>query len=120
MKLYELARGVPGATIEGHGDVEIAGVAYDSRRGKPGDLFVAVEGLNSDGHAYVSDALARGAAAVAVDRDVTLPPGTSLLRLPPTPIGPAALPAEFYHRPSRKLQVAGLTGTDGKPPTTHT
>src|SRR5258708_740498 len=119
MKLYELAHGVPGATIEGHGDVEIAGVAYDSRRGKPRDLFVAVEGLNSDGHAYVSHALARGAAAVAVDRDVTLPPGTSLLRMPSTRIGLAELAAEFYDRPSRKLKVAGITGTDGKTTTTH-
>src|SRR5258708_3308353 len=103
MKLYELAHGEQGATIEGHGDDEIAGVAYDSRRVKPGDLFVAVEGLNSDGHAYVSDALARGAAAVAVDRDVTLPPGTSLLRMPSTRIALAELAAEFYDRPARHL-----------------
>ena len=45
MQLHELARGVPGATIEGSGDVEITGIAYDSRRVKAGDLFVAVEGL---------------------------------------------------------------------------
>ena len=86
MKLHELTRGVPGATVEGNGDVEITGIAYDSRRVKPGDLFVAVEGLKSDGHAFVSDALARGAAALAVDRDVTLPhgtPGGTAARLPP-------------------------------------
>jgi len=47
MKLHELARGVPGATLEGNGDVEINGIAYDSRRVKPGDLFVAVEGRDS-------------------------------------------------------------------------
>jgi UDP-N-acetylmuramoyl-L-alanyl-D-glutamate--2,6-diaminopimelate ligase len=119
MTLHDLARGVPGATVEGNGEVDISGIAYDSRRVKPGDLFVAVEGLTSDGHAFVSDALARGAAAVAVDRDVTLPPGTPLLRMPSTRIGLAEVAAEFYGRPSRKLKVAGITGTDGKTTTTH-
>src|ERR1700675_2205253 len=119
MKLYELAHGVPGSTVEGNGDVDIAGIAYDSRRVKPGDLFVAVEGLDSDGHAFVSDALARGAAAVAIDRDVTLPPGTPHLHMPSTRIGLAEVAAEFYGRPSRHLKVAGITGTDGKTTTTH-
>ena len=50
MKLEELVGGVPGATLDGNGDVEISGIAYDSRRVKPGDLFVAVEGLQADGH----------------------------------------------------------------------
>ena len=119
MKLHELARGVPGVTVEADGEAEITGIAYDSRRVKPGDLFVAVEGLNSDGHAFAADALARGAAAVAIDRDVALPPGTPLLRMPSTRIGLAELAAEFYGRPSRRLKVAGITGTDGKTTTTH-
>src|SRR5216683_2408540 len=119
MRLYELARGVPTMTVEGDGEAEITGIAYDSRRVKPGDLFVAVEGLNSDGHAFAVDALARGAAAVAIDRDVKLPPGTPLLRAPSTRIGLSELAAEFYGRPSRKLKVAGITGTDGKTTTTH-
>ena len=119
MKLEELLRGVPGATLEGGGDVEITGIAYDSRRVKPGDLFVAVQGLQVDGHVFVTDALARGAAAVAVEREVTLPPGTPLLRMPSTRSGLAEVAAEFYGRPSRRLKVAGITGTDGKTTTTH-
>src|SRR5258707_5477350 len=119
MKLHELVRGVPGVTVESGGEAEITGIAYDSRRVKPGDLFVAVEGLNSDGHAFAADALARGAAAVAIDRDVALPPGTPLLRMPSTRIGLAELAAEVSGRPSRRLKVAGITGTDGKTTTTH-
>ena len=119
MKLEELARGVPGATLEGRGDVEISGIAYDSRRLKPGDLFVAVEGLQVDGHVFVNDALAKGAGAVAVEREVTLPAGTPVLRIPSTRAGLAELAAEFYGRPSRRLKVAGITGTDGKTTTTH-
>jgi len=119
MKLYELARGVPDATLEGNGDVEITGIAYDSRRAKPGDLFVAVEGIQVDGHVFVTDAIARGAAAAAIERDVSLPPGTPVLRMSSTRIGLAELAAEFYGRPSRRLKVAGITGTDGKTTTTH-
>src|SRR6478609_2403113 len=112
MKLDELVRGVPGATLEGNGDVEVTGIAYDSRRVKPGDLFVAVEGIQVDGHVFVADALARGAGAIAVDRDVITPAGTPVVRMPSTRIGLAELAAEFYGRPSRKLKVAGITGTD--------
>src|SRR6267142_1066992 len=119
MKLEELARGVPGATLEGSSDAEISGIAYDSRRVKPGDLFVAIEGMQVDGHVFVADALARGATAVAVEREVTLPPGTPLIRMSSTRSGLADLAAEFYGRPSRRLKVAGVTGTDGKTTTTH-
>ncbi|MDQ2943832.1 MAG: UDP-N-acetylmuramoyl-L-alanyl-D-glutamate--2,6-diaminopimelate ligase [Candidatus Dormibacteraeota bacterium] len=119
MKLSELVRGVPDATLEGNGDVEISGIAYDSRRVKPGDLFVAVEGLHADGHAFVADAIAKGAAAVALEREVTLPRGAPLIRIASTRVGLAELAAEFYGRPSRQLKVAGITGTDGKTTTTH-
>ena len=119
MKLHELARGVPGASIEGNGEIEITGVAYDSRRVKPGDLFVAVEGLQVDGHAYGSDAVKAGAAAIAVERAVQVPGGTTLLRMPSTRVGLAEIAAEFYERPSRRLKLAGITGTDGKTTTTH-
>jgi UDP-N-acetylmuramoyl-L-alanyl-D-glutamate--2,6-diaminopimelate ligase len=119
MKLEELVRGVPGATLEGSGDVEITGIAYDSRRVKSGDMFVAVEGLQIDGHAFVTDALAGGAAAVAVERDVKVPAGTPVVRMPSTRSGLAEVAAEFFGRPSRQLKVAGITGTDGKTTTTH-
>jgi len=119
MKLDELARGVPGAVLEGNGDAEVGGIAYDSRSVKPGDLFVAVKGINSDGHSFLAGAVAAGAAAVAVDRPVEVRPGTPVLRLPSTRTGLAELAAEFYGRPSRHLYVAGITGTDGKTTVTH-
>ncbi len=119
MRLEDLARGVPGAALEGRGDVEVSGIAYDSRRVDPGDLFVAVVGIRSDGHAYAADAVAAGAVAVGVDRAVEVPPGTPILRLPSTRTGLAELAAEFFGRPSRHLYVAGITGTDGKTTVTH-
>ena len=118
MKLADLARG-SGAVLEGDGEVEITGIAYDSRRVSPGDLFVAVQGLHVDGHHYVSDAVAKGAAAIALERHVKLPRGVPTLRLPSTRLGLADVSAEFYGRPSRNLMLAGVTGTDGKTTVTH-
>jgi UDP-N-acetylmuramoyl-L-alanyl-D-glutamate--2,6-diaminopimelate ligase len=119
MRLAELAHGVPGAALEGNGEVEISGVAYDSRRVKAGDLFVAVVGLNVDGHAFLADALAKGAVAVAVERGAGLPAEVPALRVDSTRNALAEIAAEFYGRPSRRLRLAGVTGTDGKTTTTH-
>jgi UDP-N-acetylmuramoyl-L-alanyl-D-glutamate--2,6-diaminopimelate ligase len=118
MRLDDLARGA-GAVLEGDPHVEITGIAYDSRRVGPGDLFVAVQGIRVDGHHYVADAAAKGAAAVAVERNVKIPEGMPVLRMPSTRIGLAELSAEFYGRPSRHLKLAGITGTDGKTTVTH-
>src|SRR5207245_48855 len=84
-----------------------------------GDLFGAVQGLHLDGDHYVGDAIRQGAVAVAVERSVKIPEGIPVLRLPSTRIGLAELSAEFYGRPSRRLQLAGVTGTDGKTTVTH-
>jgi UDP-N-acetylmuramoyl-L-alanyl-D-glutamate--2,6-diaminopimelate ligase len=119
MKLGDLVRGVPDARLDGDGDTEITGIAYDSRRVRRGDLFVAVAGLQADGHVFVADAVAGGARALAVEHAVTVPAGTPAVYMRSTRMGLAELAAEFYGRPSRRLKLAGITGTDGKTTTTH-
>jgi len=118
MRLDELARGT-GAVLEGNPEVEITGIAYDSRRVNSGDLFVAVQGLRVDGQHYIAEAVAKGAAAVAVEAGVKVPAGVPVLRMASTRIGLAELAAEFYGGPSRRLKLAGVTGTDGKTTVTH-
>ena len=105
--------------LDGDGDVDVTGIAYDSRRVGRGDLFVAVQGLHVDGHHYLADAIARGAAAVAIERSATVPAGVPVLRLQSTRIGLAELSAELCGRPSRRMKLAGVTGTDGKTTVTH-
>jgi len=119
VRLSELAQGVPGAIVDGDGAAEITGIQPDSRRVKPGDVFVAVPGIRADGHAFIADAVAAGAAAVAVQADVLVPDGVAVLRVPSTRSALGELAAEFYGRPARRLKVAGITGTDGKTTTTH-
>jgi UDP-N-acetylmuramoyl-L-alanyl-D-glutamate--2,6-diaminopimelate ligase len=92
---------------------EIAGVRDDSREVGPGDLFVAIRGLRVDGHAFVGQALERGAAAVAVERPVgELPVPQLVVDRGAASLASAA--AWWYGDPSRHLLTAGVTGTNGK------
>jgi UDP-N-acetylmuramoyl-L-alanyl-D-glutamate--2,6-diaminopimelate ligase len=64
MELSELLAALSHKEVHGRVDVDIAGLAQDSRQVRPGDLFVAVKGLDADGHDFIPDAIRRGAVAV--------------------------------------------------------
>lgn len=94
-------------------DVQINGIAFDSRAVEPGNLFVALVGGNSDGHGYIDPAVQRGAAAVMGMRpDVRC--GVPYLQVEDTRPALAYLAAAMQGFPARKLTVIGVTGTDGK------
>jgi UDP-N-acetylmuramoyl-L-alanyl-D-glutamate--2,6-diaminopimelate ligase len=117
MKLTELAAHLPGAEMTGSGDADFSAVEYDSRRVSPGALFVAIPGARADGHDYLPQAAAAGAAALLVQADrrpkwqsLALP----LLVVPDTRAALATAAAAFFGWPARRLTVIGVTGTDGK------
>ena len=99
-------------------DVEISGVAIDSRAVKPGYLFVAMQGGSVDGHNYISKAIENGAVAIIGDRDLS---GLNVpyVRLEDPRQALTFLAAAFYNWPARKLTVIGVTGTDGKTTTSN-
>src|SRR4051812_31626552 len=92
--------------------VEIADLAYDTRATTPGTLFFCVRGSRADGHPYAPTAVAAGAVAVVVERplDVAVP---QLVVANVRAAMPDAAVA-FFGDPSRELEVAGITGTNGK------
>lgn len=99
------------------GQVDIVHIAEDSRRVEPGSLFVAVHGKTTDGHRFIPQALAQGAVAVAGTREERpdeLPSDVPYVHVPDDRTAVAILSAAFFDFPSRKLQVIGVTGTDGK------
>lgn len=108
---------------EGPGETLVAGIAYDSRRVQPGDIFVALKGLQSDGHDHLQQAIASGAAAVMVDaawalaRPVDL--GVPVFHAADTREALAWLAAEHHGHASRAMEIVGVTGTNGKTTTTH-
>ena len=99
-------------------DVEISGIAIDSRVIKPGDLFVAMRGGSVDGHDYIPKAIENGASAIVGEKDIsglTVP----YVRLANSRQALTWLAAAFYDWPARRLGVIGVTGTDGKTTTTN-
>src|ERR1700688_2792962 len=111
MTLLEL---LTGAEILAHnGNPQVTGVEYDSRRVKPGDVFVAMRGESSDGNRFVEQAIASGAAAVITDSDST-PTDVAWAQVPHGRRALATVSANFYDHPVEKLAVTGITGTNGK------
>lgn len=101
-------------------DREISDIAHDSRKVKPGSLFVAVRGFHSDGHQFIPQALQQGAAAVIAEEDS----GRTSADVPLIIVGDsrralALLADAFYGHPSRKLSLIGITGTNGKTTTSY-
>ncbi|MDR1894620.1 MAG: UDP-N-acetylmuramyl-tripeptide synthetase [Spirochaetales bacterium] len=102
------------------GDREITGIHYDSRFCRPGSLFAALPGLQTDGHRFIPQALAAGAAAVLYSNPETPPdPRAAFIRTPDPRRALSLLAAAFYDDPSLSLKVAGVTGTDGKTSTVY-
>ncbi len=119
--LRDLLTNITTVQIIGDLDRPIAGLAYDSRQVTPGGLFVAIRGYHVDGHAYVAQAVARGAAAVVVDArhwSGDVPAGATLIVVPGSRVALAPLAAAWYAHPGRELTVVGVTGTKGKSTTT--
>ena len=65
LKIGKLAACLPEAVLQGDTEVDITGIAYDSRQVKPGDLFVCIQGFRFDGHLFIDELVEKGAAAVA-------------------------------------------------------
>ncbi|MBX5464289.1 MAG: UDP-N-acetylmuramoyl-L-alanyl-D-glutamate--2,6-diaminopimelate ligase [Clostridia bacterium] len=103
--------------ILGDASAEVTGVAYDSRRVRPGDLFVAVPGFRTNGHLYVQEAVARGASAVLAEQPVAAG-GRPVALVADSRRALAWVAAQFYGHPSKTLRVVGVTGTNGKTTTT--
>jgi UDP-N-acetylmuramoyl-L-alanyl-D-glutamate--2,6-diaminopimelate ligase len=124
MKLQQLLQGLPEAPVMVSGDqhdLDIADLAYNSRKVTPDCLFVAVRGTHTDGHRYLNDAFQRGArAAVGEEPAPTdLPPGVGYIQVRNSRRDLAWLADTFYDHPSRKLGLIGITGTKGKSTTTN-
>jgi UDP-N-acetylmuramoyl-L-alanyl-D-glutamate--2,6-diaminopimelate ligase len=90
----------------------VGDLAFDSREVRSGTLFFCVPGSGTDGHDHASDALARGAVALVVERWLDLPVPQLLVADARAAMAPAA--DVFFRRPTCELAVAGVTGTNGK------
>lgn len=100
--------------IQGNPETEISGIAYDTRKIQPGNLFVCIVGTVVDGHDFIDKAIELGAAAVAVTKDVTVPEKIAVIRMDDDRAALSAMSTIWFGHPAEKLITIGLTGTKGK------
>ena len=119
MKLLELLKDLEDIEISGDINTEINGIAYDSRKINPEDLFVCIKGLKTDGHVYIDNAIEFGANTIVVEDPMEQIPGVVIVKVKNSRIALATIAARFYGRPTETMNVIGVTGTNGKTTITH-
>lgn len=118
MKLDELIEYLKYEDLINFKNVEISGISYNSKTTKKGDIFVCLVGEHTDGHEYAKMAIENGAAALLVERkveNVDIPQ----VQVNSTRHKIADIADRFYSRPSKGLNLIGITGTNGKTTVTH-
>lgn len=113
MRLSDIINGIETVSVKGDTALEISNVTNDSRKVKPGTLFVAVNGSGNDGRAYIPKAIESGAAAIMCEGECPEFDGT-FISVKNSRLAVALAADNFYEHPSRKLKLVGITGTNGK------
>nr|WP_300093527.1 UDP-N-acetylmuramoyl-L-alanyl-D-glutamate--2,6-diaminopimelate ligase [Sedimentibacter sp.] len=120
MEIKNLLEEIDYESFVGNENVQITGITNDSRKAKIGDIFVAIKGYTSDGHKFIEGAVKNGASAVMCDH---IPEGVKdlsnfiVVKSPRETMAPAA--NVIYGSPSEKINITGVTGTNGKTSTTY-
>ncbi len=107
-------------------DITVKGIAYDPLRIEPGFIYVAINIYTQldkieipDGHPLVLDAIKKGAVCVVLQQDMEVPANIVKVVVPDSRYALGVMANRFYHYPSQKLKLIGVTGTNGKTTTTH-
>lgn len=116
MKLMELLRDVEIVSMSASPELEISGIAYDSRKVGEGFAFVAIRGLETDGHKYIAPARERGASCVICEEP---PESGDYVAVRDSRRALALMSRNFYGDPASEMTVIGVTGTNGKTTTTY-
>ena len=116
MKLSDILKKVVVEASIGDLNRDITGVNMDSRQVEAGDLFVAVKGTQTDGHAYICKAIELGAKAILMSDELPAEPaeGVAYVRVADTEDAVGKVATQFYGDPTGKLKLVGVTGTNGK------
>lgn len=115
MELKEILKAITIKTIFGDAGKDITGIEIDSRNVKAGNLFVAVKGTQTDGHAYIAKAVGNGASAVVCENLPDSPDSNvAYVQVADTEEAVGKLATHFFGDPTSKLDLIGVTGTNGK------
>jgi len=112
--LHKLLTGMPGLIEAPAEDVLITGLSADSRAIEPGHLFVAWTGHTADGHAFIPEAIERGASTILLERPPAQPLSVPIIRVTNARLAYSHLCSAWFDHPASRLTIVGITGTNGK------
>ena len=119
MLLKQLIEDMDYEVLAGRVDTEVTTLVYDSRKVEKGSVFVCISGSVRDANDFIPDVVAKGAAAVIVEKDVELQEGVTYIKVANSRLALACMSAAYFDHPARKLKTIGITGTKGKTTTTY-
>ena len=120
MKLSKLLERQQYELLQGSIETEIADIAYDSRKIRPGMLFVAIAGTVVDGHKFIPDVINRGASAIVVEKDTVIDnPDVTVVKVDNGRAALSYMSQAYFDYPAEKMISIGITGTKGKSTTTY-
>ncbi|KOA20981.1 UDP-N-acetylmuramoyl-L-alanyl-D-glutamate--L-lysine ligase [Clostridium homopropionicum DSM 5847] len=114
MRLSVLLKKINYQLIKGDLELEVNSIQYDSRKVREGDLFVCIEGFNSDGHKYAYKAVENGAKVVICTKELDKSLMATIIKVDDSRKALASIASEFYGNPADTLKLIGITGTNGK------
>lgn len=119
MQLTTLLKGLDYNLVQGSMEQDIHGISHHSKDVEKDYMFIAISGFKVDGHLAVNEAIANGATAILVEKQVEAPSNTTIIQVEDTREALAMLSASFYEHPTATLNTIGITGTNGKTSITH-
>lgn len=120
MILEKLIGNIQHEVLRGNTGINILGIENDSRKIKKGYMFVAIKGFSVDGHEYISQAIDRGATCIMLEKDMEIEDDkVTVIKVKDTLDALAYISSVFYGEPSKKLDLIGVTGTNGKTSVTY-
>lgn len=114
MRLLNILDGIDYDVICGNVDISVTDITYDSRSAKFGDVFVALIGIDNDGHNFIDSAISNGCKCIIVCKETTPRDGVTIIKINDTRTQLSILSANLFGNPQNKLVKIGITGTKGK------
>lgn len=114
MYLSELIEGMDIIEVYGSIDFNIKNIEYDSRNISSEDLFICINGSNVNGHKFINEAIKKGAKAFIITEDIPMNENFTYIKVKDAKKAMTHIASKFYENPSEKLNIIGVTGTNGK------
>jgi len=119
MLLRNLVQDLEFDILSGDLNIEVSSITYDSRKVLDNSIFIAITGFSVDGHSFIETAINSGAKTIIVEKDVHIDSDIAILKVKDSRNALAKISATFFDNPTKKLNMIGVTGTNGKTSVTY-